>query len=121
MQFNRDDNNFIRFLKDEKFIEWKLFPTDELNKYWEEFLLQFPDKRKDIKLAEKHFRHIKLSSYKQSPGKKQEAAKRLEKSLRRYYIKNNVRRLLLQQQPVLLFWFCHYSIYRKNCINQEIN
>ncbi|WP_286861067.1 FecR family protein [Proteiniphilum sp. UBA5510] len=92
MQFNRDDNNFIRFLKDEKFIEWKLFPTDELNKYWEEFLLQFPDKRKDIKLAEKHFRHIKLSSYKQSPGKKQEAAKRLEKSLRRYYIKNNVRR-----------------------------
>ncbi|WP_286847123.1 FecR family protein [Proteiniphilum sp. UBA5463] len=92
MQFNRDDNNFIRFLKDEKFIEWKLFPTDELNKYWEEFLLQFPDKRKDINMAEKHFRHIKLSSYKQSPGKKQEAAKRLEKSLRRYYIKNNVRR-----------------------------
>lgn len=92
MQFNRDDNNFIRFLKDEKFIEWKLFPTDELDKYWEEFLQQFPDKQKDIELAEKHFCHIKLSSYKQSPGKKQEAAKRLEKSLRRYYIKNNVRR-----------------------------
>jgi hypothetical protein len=117
MQFNRDDNNFIRFLKDEKFIEWKLFPTDELNKYWEEFLLQFPDKRKDIKLAEKHFRHIKLSSYKQSPGKKQEAAKRLEKSLRRYYIKNNVRRFAFAAAAcaavlVLSLLYLHEKLYK---------
>ncbi len=117
MQFNRDDNNFIRFLKDEKFIEWKLFPTDELNKYWEEFLLQFPDKRKDINMAEKHFRHIKLSSYKQSPGKKQEAAKRLEKSLRRYYIKNNVRRFAFAAAAcaavlVLSLLYLHEKLYK---------
>jgi len=30
MQPKSKDKNYIRFLKDEKFIEWKLQPTDEL-------------------------------------------------------------------------------------------
>ena len=94
MQLNIDDNrDFLRFLKDEKFIEWKLFPSDELDEYWNKFLQQFPSERKNVELAEEHFRHIKLFPYKQTAGKKQKAAKQLEQSLRRYRRKRMVHRV----------------------------
>lgn len=84
--------DFIRFLKDERFIEWKLFPTDELNSYWNDFLHQYPDKRKDFELAEKHFRNINISSHEMAREKKHEAIKRLDQSLRTYTRKRNLRR-----------------------------
>ena len=40
-----DSSSFLRFLKDEKFIEWKLFPSDEVNTYWEDFLQKHPDRK----------------------------------------------------------------------------
>lgn len=81
MRFKKENSHFIRFLKDEKFIEWKLMSTDELNKYWGEFLQKHPDEGENLALAEEHFRKIRLSSYKMPPYKKQKAAQRLEKSL----------------------------------------
>ncbi len=87
-----DNSNFIQFLKDEKFIEWKLFPTDELNTYWNDFLLQHPGERENIELAEKHFRQIKISSHKVSQEKKRETVQRLEQSLRAFNRKRNIRR-----------------------------
>jgi Fe2+-dicitrate sensor, membrane component len=94
MRRKTDNTDFIRFLKDEKFIEWKLFPTDELNRYWEEFQQQFPDERKNIALAEKHFRYLKLSSYKMPQEKREEAMKRLEQSLRIYNQRRKIRRFV---------------------------
>lgn len=88
------ENYFIRFLKDEKFIEWRLFPTDELNRYWKEFLQQFPDERGNIELAGEHFLHIKLSSFKLPKNKKQEAMKHLEQSLLSYNRKYKFRCLV---------------------------
>ena len=75
-------SNFTRFLKDETFIEWMLFPTDELTTYWNEFLCKHPEETENMALAEKHFRTIKLSSYHVSRDKKAEALKKLEHSLR---------------------------------------
>lgn len=94
MQLKTDNNSFIRFLKDKKFIEWKLFPTEELNSYWEEFRLQNPDEHENIALAEKHFDRIKLSSYKVSQERKLEAMEQLESSLRAYVRKRRVRRFV---------------------------
>lgn len=94
MQSNIGNNHdFLRFLKDEKFIEWKLFPSDELDEYWNKFLQQFPNERKHVELAEEHFRHIKLFPYKQTAEKKQKAEKQLEQSLRRYHRKRMVHRV----------------------------
>ena len=31
------------FLKDEKFIEWKLTPSNEIDKYWKDFLKEKPE------------------------------------------------------------------------------
>lgn len=91
MRRKKNDNHFIRFLKDEKFIEWKLFPTDELEDYWEKYLQQYPDERDNMLLAENHFSRIKLSSHGIPKEKKQEAIKRLEQSLSRYNRKRKIR------------------------------
>lgn len=94
MRLKTDDNSFIRFLKDEKFIEWKLFPTDELNAYWEEYLRQHPGDRDNIQLAEKHFRNINVSLLKMPQEKKKEAIYRLEQSLNTYNRKRQIRRFV---------------------------
>lgn len=93
MSLNTDNNRFIRFLKNEKFIGWKLLPTDELNEYWEKYLQLHPAERDDVQLAEEHFKHINLSPLKASPEKKQEAFFRLERSLTAYSRKRNIIRL----------------------------
>lgn len=92
MRLKTENNSFIRFLKDEKFIEWKLFPTDELDRYWKEYLLFHPEDRIDIELAEKHFRKVNISSYKLAPEKKREAMRRMQKSLDESNKKRRIRR-----------------------------
>ncbi len=92
MRLKTDNHHFVRFLKDEKFIEWKLFSTDELNRYWEEYLRRHPDEKDDILLAEKHFRSINMSSLKMPQEKKKEAIHRLEQSLGVYGRKCRIRR-----------------------------
>lgn len=93
MQLKTDANSFIRFLKNEKFIEWKLFSTDELNTYWEEYLRQYPGEKDDILLAEKYFRSINVLSLEMPQEKKKEAILRLEQSLSTYSRKRRIRRL----------------------------
>lgn len=94
MRSKTDDNNFLRFLKNEKFIEWKLFPTDELNRYWDEYLEQHPSEKENILLAEKHFQSIDISSMKMLPERKQEAIHRLEQSLDTYKRKRRIHRFV---------------------------
>src|SRR5690554_7268408 len=95
MRENIKHADFTRFLKDETFIEWKLFPTDELDAYWCEFLYQHPEERKNFEMAEKHFSNIRISSHTVSSEKKTEAIKRLDRSLRMYSKKRNLRRFTL--------------------------
>ncbi len=94
MRLKTDNNNFIRFLKDEKFIEWKLFPTDELDRYWEEYLQRHPDEKDNILLAERHFQSINISSLKMPQEKKKEAILRLEQSLGTYNHKRRIHRFV---------------------------
>ncbi len=92
MRKKTDHTDFVRLLKDETFIEWKLFPTDDLDSYWNDFLQQHPEERKNFELAEKHFRNVSISSHKLPREKKREAIKRLNQSLRTYNRKRNLRR-----------------------------
>lgn len=93
MRSQTDHNNFIRFLKDEKFIEWKLIPTDELDSYWEMYLQRHPGEREDILMAEKYLKKISASSLKMPQERKREAIHRLEQSLNIYKRKRSFRRL----------------------------
>jgi len=84
MQLNNKKNNFVRFLKDEKFIEWKLLQTEELNAYWNEFIQNNPDQEENLIMADKHFHHLNLSTAPLSPERKKEAFAKLEQSVRSY-------------------------------------
>ncbi len=84
MSLKINNDRFIRFMKNEKFIEWKLLPTDELNEYWNEYLQLHPDEAADVQLAEEHFKHVNLAPLKVSSEKKQRAFLRLERSLAAY-------------------------------------
>lgn len=91
MSTKTDSNGFLRFLKDEKFIEWKLFPSEELDSYWKLFLENNPWEKGNMVLAEKHFRHIKLSSYVLPQNKKEKAIEKLEQAILLYRRKRKIR------------------------------
>lgn len=85
--------DFTRFLKDERFIEWKLFPSEELDAYWKEYLVLYPHERDAFELAERHFKNIHLSSYKPTDKQRERAMRELQESLRAYRVKRRIRRL----------------------------
>lgn len=91
MSTKTEQSGFLRFLKNEKFIEWKLFPTDELNTYWKNFSETHPEEKENLALAEQQFKKINLSSYALSQDTKEKAIKRLEESLRAYNRKRKIR------------------------------
>lgn len=85
----------LQYLKDEKFIEWMLTPTDELITYWQHFIEEHPEERGHLLKAKELFNQFDLSSYTLPEEKKQKAVERLEKSLRDYRQRRKVRRLLI--------------------------
>ena len=94
MQPTNNTNQFIKFLQDDKFIEWKLCPTDELQTYWDEFLRQNPEEEAHFRLAEIHFSRIKLSSWQLSSEKKRKATERLIKSLHTHRKRRNLNHMV---------------------------
>ncbi len=91
MSTKTEQSGFLRFLKNEKFIEWKLFPTEELNTYWKNFSETHPEEKENLALAEQQFKKINLSSYALSQDTKEKAIKRLGESLRAYNRKRKIR------------------------------
>lgn len=119
MRKNTNDTDFIRFLKDEKFIEWKLFPTDELNSYWFDFLRQHPEERNNFELAENNFQNINITFRELPKEKKHEAINRLVRSLRKYNNRHNFRRITytITACAMLLLIFIFYI--NRDIINSE--
>ncbi|MDD3969019.1 MAG: FecR domain-containing protein [Proteiniphilum sp.] len=84
MRNSEKSPDFLRYLKDESFIAWKLFQTDETKEYWDNYLCEHPEERKAIELAEEHFRKIKLSSYAVRETQKREGLQILIQALNDY-------------------------------------
>lgn len=42
---------YTDFLKNKKFIQWQLLPDDTLNEYWQDYINQYPESKRDIKKA----------------------------------------------------------------------
>lgn len=85
------NNNYIKFLKDEKFIEWMLYPTSELEAYWKEFLLNNPQEIENLGLAEEWFQNINFDSQESLEEKRIVGLKKLEKSLNVYSRKKRLK------------------------------
>lgn len=84
-KFNAND-----FLLNKKFIEWRLFRTQEMDDYWQNYLSLNPESREEIEIAIEKFKAIKINDYKLSTIKKEDLlAEILDKSaikVRRHYL-----------------------------------
>ncbi len=78
------NRGFIYILKDERFIEWKLSPTDETTEFWNKYLENNPHELENFRLAEQFFEKIDLSTYKISDDKKKRAINNLEAAVAKY-------------------------------------
>lgn len=66
------DNKKRDFLLEDKFIEWRLLPTEELNSFWEEFRLNNPELIQDLDKAIEEFDAISFETSKLTEREKQE-------------------------------------------------
>lgn len=54
--------NLKNFLFDNEFIKWRLFRTEESDKYWSEFIKENPQYQSDLELAIRKFKAIRLNN-----------------------------------------------------------
>lgn len=93
MGLNTENNKYINYLKDEKFIEWKLLPNDELNNFWSDFVKSHPEEKENLELADQHFHKIKLSYFEIPEEKRVELRRRLKSSVESFNRKRRLRNL----------------------------
>lgn len=61
-----------QWLQNKSFIQWRLFPSEEDNLYWEKFIQDNPHFQDEIEEAIRILKSIKLNTQKLSPEEKQE-------------------------------------------------
>lgn len=57
----KKSKGYINILNDDKFVEWRLLKTDELNRYWEEFIKNYPEKEEDLNTAIQMFKAVRIN------------------------------------------------------------
>lgn len=95
MESNNQEHRILRLMKDEKFIEWKLFPNDEINIYWEKYLIENPHDREIFDIASKSFPKVNISSNDVSDDKRGYVIERLTESLHKERKRKNLKSILL--------------------------
>ena len=60
-------NSYTDFVKNGKFIEWRLFRTEELDRYWTDFVEKNPEQKQNLLIAVKDFESVRLNDYKLRP------------------------------------------------------
>ncbi|MDR2040107.1 MAG: FecR domain-containing protein [Bacteroidales bacterium] len=63
MRQEKEYRNYTDFLKEDKFIEWRLLQTPELDLYWEDFIKNHPERKNDIAKAVEKFNVIRLNDH----------------------------------------------------------
>jgi hypothetical protein len=54
--------DYKKFLFDDDFIKWRLFRSEELDKYWSDFIKKNPQYQGDLELAIEKFKAVRLNS-----------------------------------------------------------
>lgn len=81
--------SYIDFLKNEKFLLWRFFPTTELDEYWTQFIGSNPKSKDAFQSAIKKSENIRLNDYKLSDNTKEKLYNRINWSVEQ---KNKKRR-----------------------------
>ncbi len=69
--------NYLDFLQDEQFIEWRLLQTDELDRYWAAFAEEHPEYKVILDEAIEKFKVVKLNEYELSQGAKEKIYRKI--------------------------------------------
>ena len=64
--FMKDKKDFMHFLNDKSFIEWRITLSEELEEYWQEYLLNHPEDEESINIAIEKCKSIRLNDRKLS-------------------------------------------------------
>ena len=70
-----------QWLQNKSFIQWRLFPSEEDNLYWEKFIQDNPHFQNEIEEAIRILKSIKLNTQKLSPEEKQEIFAFIQKDI----------------------------------------
>lgn len=70
-----------QWLQNKSFIQWRLFPTQEDNLYWEQFIKVNPHLTDEIEEAISILKSIKLNTQKLSPEEKRNLFDLIQKAL----------------------------------------
>jgi len=74
---NKQSFHYREFLFDEKFIEWRLFRTDEFNTYWSDFISDNPNSKDAIATAIEKFKALRLNDMELSDQQKEDLLNRI--------------------------------------------
>lgn len=86
--------SYTDFLENEDFIRWTLSGDEVLANYWNDFLIQYPECKKDFQLAIVHATKIRLNHVTLSGTEKQQLQDRIHTSVRLARSKRKMRRLI---------------------------
>ncbi len=79
MTLNNAKQNVLNFLNDDKFIEWRLSRSEELNYYWCRFIQENPERETDFTEAVSLFDLIKINDKRLSEAEQQEIYEKILK------------------------------------------
>lgn len=115
----RDLNNKSKqYLIDERFIEWMLLPSKDLDRYWNDFIDQYPEELKYIELATKQFKSVKVHAHVTTKRQKRELEQKLKTSIRKHNSKRAIRILSYAAAACLIVFFFTINYMRdKNSLN----
>ena len=93
-----------QWLQNKSFIQWRLFPSEEDNLYWEKFIQDNPHFQNEIEEAIRILKSIKLNTQKLSPEEKQEIFALIQKNIEKLN-NNNLRgmeKIITEQESFVL-------------------
>lgn len=106
--------DFTRYLKDERFIEWVLRPNDEINKYWDDYLHKNQGELRNIELAKHHFKSVKLGYHQYASEKRNESMQLLKRSAEAYKRRKNIRHLAYGVAACAIIFILSLSYFYNN-------
>ncbi|MDR2816486.1 MAG: FecR domain-containing protein [Proteiniphilum sp.] len=82
---NNTDNTYTGytdFLKDKKFIQWQLTPNESLDIYWQEFIKQYPEQKKNIDKAIAYLKKIGMKKTGLTDNERTALLEKIQKTIR---------------------------------------
>jgi len=112
-----------RLLQDKSFIQWRLFPIEGDDIYWENYIKENPGLKDEVDEAIRILKSVKLNTHKLSPEEKENIFELIQKDIRKRQKQKRLR-IYLSVSAVacvaLLFILFRSVIYQPDILHQEI-